>query len=112
MKQIKASSITEVVVAMAVLGVVMTISLNVFDSLYHSSPSLKEKQISMMIDSHIIEMKAYKDLTDDRIEYDGFYITTEFSEYLDNDRLKVCFLSAFKKVSGDLIMEKRILLND
>ena len=109
--KIKASSMPQVVTAMALLGIIISIAMLVFGNILHQSTSLEDKRISMLLDGQINKVIESRDYSENTIDYDDFRIEVEASDHVSNQNLKVIYFSAFYNNKQEAIMEKKILLN-
>ena len=109
--KINASSMPQVVTAMALLGIIISIAMLVFGNILHQSTSLEDKRVSMLLDAQINRVIESRDYSENSLDYDDFRIEIEASEHISNQNLKVIYFSAFHKNKEEAVMEKRILLN-
>lgn len=109
--KIKASTLSEVVIAMVLLGIISSIAIITFNNIYHTGSTLKEEEIYMSVDNEI--HKAFESGTarNETIEMDNFSIVIEYTDHLDIENLKIGYFSAYIKDEKEAILEKRILLN-
>lgn len=108
--KVKASSLPQVVTAMALLGVIVGITIMVFSNVLSDSSSLMDKQMSNMLDKHVNKVFEEKRFNDDSFEYEGYTVEIEFSDYVLSERLKVGYFSAFVNGEEKSRFEKRILI--
>tara|TARA_Y100001934_G_scaffold276624_1_gene373588 strand:+ start:6754 stop:7122 length:369 start_codon:yes stop_codon:yes gene_type:complete len=109
--KIKASSMPQVVTAMALLGIIISIAMLVFGNVLHQSTSLEDKRIAMLMDAEINRVIESRDYSENTIDYDDFIIEVEISDHISNQNLKVIYFSAFAANKEVAFLEKRILLN-
>lgn len=108
--KVKASTIIEVIIAMAVLGIVTGISLMIMSNIYSSTTSLLKQKMTTAIDAEISRIYAFKKVKNDIVDYDDFSIDIEFVQHTENNQLKVGYLGAYYKNQEEPIIEKRILI--
>ena len=101
----------EVVTAMALLGIIISIAMLVFGNILHQSTSIMEKRISMILDAEINRVMESRDYSESSIDYDTFRIEVEATNHVSRKNLKVIYFSAFHKNREDAIFEKKILLS-
>ena len=101
----------QVVTAMALLGIIVSIAMLVFGNILHQSTSLEDKRISMLMDAEINRVIESRDYSENTIDYDDCTIEVEVSDHVSNQNLKVIYFSAFTTNQEVAVLEKRILLN-
>ena len=101
----------QVVTAMALLGIIISIAMLVFGNILHQSTNLEEKRMSMLLDAEINRVIESRDYSESIIDYDDFTIEIEASDHVSNQNLKVIYFSAFHNNKEEAVLEKRILLN-
>jgi len=108
--KIKASSLPQVVTAMAILGIVVAITMASFGNIFQHTTPLVYKQLSSAIDSEINKTWDLKTAKDDVIEYENFRIETEFSPHVSIANLRVGYFTGFVGKSKEPVIEKKILI--
>lgn len=101
----------QVVTAMALLGIIISIAMLVFGNILHQSTSLEDKRIAMLLDAEINRVIETRDYSESIIDYDNFTIEVEASDHVSNQNLKVIYFSVFYSNREEAVLEKRILLN-
>ena len=101
----------QVVTAMALLGIIISVAMLVFGNILHQSTSLEEKRISMLLDAQINRVIESHDYSENTLDYDDFTIEVEVANHLRNKNLKVLYFSAFRSNKEEAFIEKKILLN-
>ncbi len=101
----------QVVTAMALLGIIISIAMLVFGNILHQSTSLEDKRISMLLDAQINRVIESRDYSENTIDYDDFTIEIEAVDHISNKNLKIIYFSALRTNKAEAIFEKKILLN-
>ena len=101
----------QVVTAMALLGIIISIAMLVFGNILHQSTNLDYKRISMLLDARINHVIEARDYSDNTFDFDDFRIEVEASDHVSNQSLKVIYFSGFHNNKEEVVLEKRILLN-
>ena len=101
----------QVVTAMALLGIIISIAMLVFGNILHQSTSLEDKRVSMFLDAQVNRVIESRDYSETTFDFDDFRIELEVSDHISNQNLKVIYFSAFHKNKEEAVLEKRILLN-
>ena len=101
----------QVVTAMALLGIIISIAMLVFGNILHQSTSLEDKRMSMFLDAQINRVIESRDYSESIIDYDDCTIEVEASDHVSNQNLKVIYFSVFYNNREEAVLEKRILLN-
>lgn len=108
--RISGSTLTEVVLAMALLGIVTAAALSIFSNLNHSTSSVKVFQVSSFLDSEINKTFQNQLTKDQSFTFENFEIEIQFTEHLSNKNLKLGIFSAYVPDEKIPIVEKKILI--
>ena len=98
----------QVVTAMALLGIIISIAMLVFGNILHQSTSLEDKRISMLLDAQINKVVESRDYSENTIDYDDFRIEVEASDHVSNQNLKVIYFSAFYNNKQEAVMDLNV----
>ena len=109
--KLKGSTLLEIVIAMALLGIVSSVVLIIFENVYRASPSIKKHQVSMFLDGEINKTYQSQNTKNRIAEFKNISVNIEFSDHVSNKNLKVGFFSAFINENEEVIIEKRILIH-
>ena len=110
LNKIKASTLTEVVVAVSILGIVIALSFSILSSISLRTDSNKTLQIESKIDSVINQFHNHPNLKDTEIEFDNFHILVEFSQSIKSEKLYVGYFTALDKQENELMEKKAFFI--
>jgi type II secretory pathway pseudopilin PulG len=110
LNKIKASTLTEVVVAVSILGIVIALSFSILSSISLRTDSNKTLQIESKIDGVINQFHNRRNLVDTEIECDNFNILVEFSQSIKSDKLYVGYFTALDKQENELMEKKAFFI--
>lgn len=107
--KIKAATLTEVIVAMALLGIITGVSMMIFSNVIQGGVSTKQVQIEHQLNGIISQIFADEIIKNSELDYDKFAVNVEFTEHLEKPNLQVVFISATKNDEDQIFLEKKIL---
>ena len=110
--RIKAVTLMEVVVAMALLGLVVTLTVSVTSPLIGENKSVMHVKGLTFLDRVISETKAQKNYLDRTETWDDFEVKMVFTDYQEQQNLVVGDFILNHKNSSDVLFQQKILLEN
>lgn len=111
-QKLRAVTLMEVVVAMALLGLVVTLTVSVTSPLIGENKSILHVKGLTFLDKVISETKAQKNYLDRTETWEDFEVKMVFTDYQNEQNLVVGDFSLNHKNNSDVLFQQKIILEN